>query len=157
MDVARCNDFEYARKYYRQERQLLDEFPESTRDLERLKQSSDFNLGVIESKFPDSAATGENRLISAIRCAVSLRMPEAERAAWMELANVRKKYADFSRALQCLQKELSICRANKYEDDERGCLIEIGKTYVELEDFDNALATFDELKSKYLLTSAMCV
>lgn len=77
-----------------------------------------------------------------------MRMPESERAAWMEFANVRKRRGDFRRALQCLQKELSICRAHNYEDDEKGCLVEIGKIYIELEDFDNALATFGELKSK---------
>ncbi|CDS06673.1 hypothetical protein LRAMOSA09200 [Lichtheimia ramosa] len=144
-DLAKYNDFENARVYYLQERDILDQLDPDTEGFITMKVSLDFNLGVIEAKFVEGLERGEKYLANAIRGAHQLGDYEQERKAWWELGNVCKKNGDLERAIRCQQKELQLVEKHNNTDEKILCLIEIIKTYLEYGDFDECLKSCDQL------------
>ncbi|KAJ8653255.1 hypothetical protein O0I10_011103 [Lichtheimia ornata] len=144
-DSAKYNDFENARVYYLQERNILDQLDPDTEGYPTMKVSLDFNLGVIEAKFVEGLDRGKEYLLDAIKGAHQLGDYEQERKAWWELGNICKKNGDFERAIRCQEKELHLVEKHSNTDEKILCLIEMVKTYLEYGDFDECLKCCNQL------------
>ncbi|KAI8377956.1 uncharacterized protein BYT42DRAFT_362909 [Radiomyces spectabilis] len=130
--LSKFDDFENARSYYLKERALLDIMTAEDVDgdplvLSDLIRSSNFNLGVIESKFPGGEQKAEEYLVLAVKQAQQLDDIENEKRAWWELGNVFRKQRNLERLLQCQKKELDLITTHDFKDDEIPCLVECGK------------------------------
>jgi tetratricopeptide (TPR) repeat protein len=127
---SRSDDFENAHKYYKLEREIIDTMtlddivdPEEG-DLEKLKQSSHFNMGVMESKSPTWYSAAEANLKEAITIAHQLKDFASEKTAWWELGNLYKRVGQFDNVKYCQRKELRLIRIHKFKDDEIYCFEE---------------------------------
>ncbi|KAI7883534.1 hypothetical protein K492DRAFT_184930 [Lichtheimia hyalospora FSU 10163] len=142
-DLAKYNDFENARIYYLQERNILDQLDPDTEGYMAMKVSLDFNLGVIEAKFVEGLERGEQYLVKAIKGAHQLGDHEQERRAYWELGNICKRNDDLKSALRCQIKELQLIEKHSNTDEKIPCLIEI--ELVDSEDDENEATSSTKL------------
>ncbi|KAF7727965.1 hypothetical protein EC973_006853 [Apophysomyces ossiformis] len=150
-DESKFTDFDHARLYYFKERTVLDtltsdDYDKDGKILADLIRSNNFNLGVIETKFPDTEQKAEEYLITALRQAKTLCDPENEKKTWWELGNALRKRGILDRVLQCQEKELLLIRRHGFDTDEIPCLVEHVKTHLELGNYKKCFEGCKEIK-----------
>ncbi|KAG0179480.1 hypothetical protein DFQ28_002791 [Apophysomyces sp. BC1034] len=150
-DESKFTDFDHARVYYLKERTVLDtltsdDYDKDGKVLADLIRSNNFNLGVIETKFPDTKQKAEDYLITALKQAKTLTDAENEKKTWWELGNTFKKRGDLDRVLQCQAKELLLIRRHGFNYDEIPCLTERVKTHLELGNYKTCLEICKEIR-----------
>lgn len=132
-EESQYNDFIQAHKYYKKEREVIDtmvlaDIPDPKEgDLEQLKQSSHFNMGVMESKVPALFQKSQENLQRAIKIARKFEDHDKEKTAWWELGNLYKRTQQYNNVKFCQQKELSIIKTFNFVDDYMYCYEEMSK------------------------------
>lgn len=127
---SQFEDFRKAHKFYKLEREVIDtmvlnDIPEPEEgDLEKLKQSSHFNMGVMEAKIPSLFPKAQQNLQDTIKLAKALKDPNSEKTAWWELGNLYKRTQQYDNVKLCQNKELRICKANSFHEDYYYCFEE---------------------------------
>lgn len=121
---SRYDDFENAHRFYKLERNIIDKMtlddikdPEPD-ELLKLKQSSHFNMGVMEAKISSCYEDAENNLKMAITMAHNLKDYAAEKTAWWELGNLYKCAEQIDNVKYCQLKECEIIREHGFTEDE---------------------------------------
>lgn len=127
---SRYDDFENAHKYYKLEREIIDTMTlddieeREENDLQKLKHSSHFNMGVMQAKSPMWYSDAEKNLKQAIILAHKLEDYASEKTAWWELGNLYKRNGQFDNVKYCQNKELRLIRKYGFKDDEIYCFEE---------------------------------
>lgn len=129
--AARYSDYERAHHYYQLERTIIDtmtlddvEDPQED-DIKRLTQSSNFNLGVMESKMHNMYSEGEANLKRAIKMAQDLHDYTSEKTAWWELGNLYKRIQQFDLVKECQRREYALAIDHEFGQDQALCFEEI--------------------------------
>lgn len=132
-EESQYKDFIRAHEYYKEEREVIDtmvlsDIPDPKEgDLEQLKQSSHFNMGVMESKVPNLFQKSQENLQRAIKIARRFEDHDKEKTAWWELGNLYKRTQQYSNVKYCQQKELSIIKSFNLLDDYIYCYEEMSR------------------------------
>lgn len=120
---SRYSDFQDAHKYYLLEKQVIDTMDlcdieeAEPDDLKKLKQSSHFNLGVMESKVPTLYIDAEKNLKEAVTLARKLKDSVAERTAWWELSNLYKRAGKDDNVKFCQREEFDLSKRCGFKED----------------------------------------
>ncbi|KAI8640420.1 hypothetical protein BD408DRAFT_419868 [Parasitella parasitica] len=127
---SRHSDYENAQHYYQLERDIIDtmtlddvEDPQDD-DIKRLIQSSNFNLGVMESKVHDLYSEGEANLRRAITLAQELGDYASEKSAWWELGNLYKRIQQYDLVKECQKREYALVLKHDFDQDKVICFEE---------------------------------
>lgn len=128
--ASRNADYEHAQHYYQLERDVIDtmtlddvEDPQED-DIKRLIQSSNFNLGVMESKVYTMYSEGEANLKRAITLAQDLKDYASEKSAWWELGNLYKRIHQFDLVKECQKREYALVMEHEFTEDQVVCFEE---------------------------------
>lgn len=158
-EESQYSDFIHAHEYYKKEREVIDtmvlaDIPDPKEgDLEQLKQSSHFNMGVMESKVPALFRKSQENLQRAIKIARKFEDHDKEKTAWWELGNLYKRTQQYNNVKFCQQKELSIIKTFNLLDDYMYCYEEMMKFHLFLEEYDAChelyLDTLSNISSAY--------
>lgn len=131
--ASRYADYEHAQKYYGLEKDVIDtmtlddiEDPQED-DIKRLIQSSNFNLGVMESKVHATYSEGEANLKRAITMAQKLQDYASQKSAWWELGNLYKRTQQYDLVKECQRREYQLVIQHEFTEDQLLCFEEKSK------------------------------
>ncbi|GAA5798595.1 hypothetical protein HPULCUR_004000 [Helicostylum pulchrum] len=147
---SRYSDFENAHKYYLLEKQVIDTMDLSDieeaepDDLKKLKQSSHFNLGVMESKVHALYTDAEKNLQEAVTLAHKLNDSVAERTVWWELANLYKRAEKDNNVKFCQREEFNLAKRCGFKEDMFYCFEEKCKFLLYLEEYDEYFQFYEQ-------------
>lgn len=127
--ASRYQDFILARQYYQREHEIIEtmtaeDIGEEQGSLQILKQSSYFNMGVMESKISSMHEEAESNLKQALALAMDLKDPAAEKTAWWELGNLYKRTGRYDLVKECQKREFELIKLYKFTDDLMFCVQE---------------------------------
>ena len=120
---ARYSDYKQAYKYYKLEKTIIDtmvleDIPDyKPGDLEQIKQSNCFNVGVMAAKIPTLHPKALENLQEAILLAEKLRDPMAEKSAWWEMGNLFKHTKQYDNLKYCQNKEMAIIKKHGLDEE----------------------------------------
>ncbi|KAL7314729.1 hypothetical protein PS15m_006262 [Mucor circinelloides] len=139
---SRYADYKHAQKYYTLEREVIDtmtlddiEDPQE-HDIKRLVQSSNFNLGVMESKVHMTYSDGEANLKRAITLAQELQDYASEKSAWWELGNLYKRIQQYDLVKECQKREYQLVIQHEFTEDQLLCFEEKMKFHLFLGEYN---------------------
>ncbi|KAI8880137.1 hypothetical protein K501DRAFT_191993 [Backusella circina FSU 941] len=127
-DAARYDDFSNAHRFYEKEHCILKTMTAHDVDgdpnsLLILKQSSHFNMGVIQSKLPEYRQQGLKSLAICLKEAQDLELVDSQKQVLWETAQIYAGKGDYEMVKRCQEKEHNIARNNKNKEDEMNCLV----------------------------------
>ncbi|CAO3611790.1 unnamed protein product [Mucor fragilis] len=140
--ASRYADYEHAQKYYGLEKDVIDtmtlddiEDPQED-DIKRLIQSSNFNLGVMESKVHATYSEGEANLKRAITMAQKLQDYASQKSAWWELGNLYKRTQQYDLVKECQRREYQLVIQHEFTEDQLLCFEEKMKYHLFLGEYN---------------------
>ncbi|KAL9554111.1 hypothetical protein MBANPS3_002977 [Mucor bainieri] len=152
ISASRYADYEHAQKYYQLERDVIDtmalddiEDPQED-DIKRLIQSSNFNLGVMESKMHTTYSEGESNLKRAIVLAQELQDYASEKSAWWELGNLYKRLQQYDLVKECQKREYQLVIQHDFTEDHLLCYEERMKFYLFLGEYNECAYLFKKVE-----------
>ncbi|KAI8364269.1 hypothetical protein EDC96DRAFT_511105 [Choanephora cucurbitarum] len=149
--ASRYSDYQHALQFYTSEREVIDTMTltdmDSTDedDLTKLRQSSHFNMGVMERKLPDHYTQANDDLKSALKLAQQLKDPQSEKNAWWELGNLYKTLGDHEAVKRCQASEHSVALHCGLKEDVIICFEERIKYHLYLGEFNACMKLYKKL------------